>query len=47
MNSIVNGVDVDKLAEIIRVMETDPSKASVKFQAETNGSAVHILKQRS
>jgi uncharacterized OsmC-like protein len=35
MNGIINGVDVDKLAEIIRVMETDPSKASVKFQAET------------
>ena len=35
MSEIRNGVDVDKLKEIINAMKTDPVKAQVKFQAET------------
>ena len=35
MSEIRNGVDVDKLEEIINAMKTDPVKAQVKFQAET------------
>ena len=35
MSEIRNGVDVDKLEEIISVMKADAVKAQVKFQAET------------
>jgi len=35
MSEIRNGVDVDKLEEIINAMKADPVKAKVKFQAET------------
>jgi uncharacterized OsmC-like protein len=35
MSEIRNGVDVDKLKELINAMKTDPVKAQVKFQAET------------
>lgn len=35
MSKIINGVDVDKLVEIIEAMKADPSRASVDFQAET------------
>jgi uncharacterized OsmC-like protein len=35
MSEIRNGVDVDKLEEMINAMRADPVKAQVKFQAET------------
>ena len=35
MSEIRNGVDVDKLEEIINALKADPVKAQVKFQAET------------
>jgi hypothetical protein len=35
MSKIVNGVDVDKLVEIIDIMKADPNRANVEFQAET------------
>ena len=35
MSEIRNGVDVDKLEEIINALKSDPVKAQVKFQAET------------
>jgi uncharacterized OsmC-like protein len=35
MSEIRNGIDVDKLEEIITAMKADPVKAQVKFQAET------------
>ena len=35
MSDIRNGVDVDKLEEIINALKSDPVKAQVKFQAET------------
>jgi uncharacterized OsmC-like protein len=35
MSKIVNGVNVDKLVEIIDIMKADPNRANVEFQAET------------
>jgi hypothetical protein len=35
MSNIINGVDVDKLVEIINTMKADPDRANVEFKAET------------
>jgi uncharacterized OsmC-like protein len=35
MNMIRNGVDVEKLAEIVKAVTEDPKKAQVKFRAST------------
>jgi hypothetical protein len=47
MSNIANGVDVDKLVEIINTMKADPNRANVEFKARLNGLTVHILKLRS
>jgi uncharacterized OsmC-like protein len=36
MSEIINGVDVNKLEDIIDAMKADPSKAVVNFKAETH-----------
>lgn len=46
MTKIINGVEVDKLAEIIGVMKADPNRASVGVLAGLNGLTAHIPKRR-